>query len=68
MKTHRSSRREFLGLTGAGLAGGLAGVPSFGATAAAAAGSADASDADLVVLNAKVYTMDAACRERRRSR
>ncbi|HEY2905886.1 MAG TPA: amidohydrolase [Vicinamibacterales bacterium] len=59
MKKHHHSRREFLGLTGAGLVGGLAAVPSFVATAAAAAPVAEARDADLVVLNAKVYTMDA---------
>src|SRR5580700_5034524 len=41
--THRHSRREFLGLTAAGIAG----------TAAA-----DAQDADLVVFNANVYTVD----------
>jgi predicted amidohydrolase YtcJ len=57
MSTHRRSRREFVGLTGAGLAG-LAGVPWLGA-APAAAPAADAQDADLVVLNAKVYTVDA---------
>jgi len=58
MSKHRHSRREFLELTSAGLAVGLAGVPSFGATASAAPVD-DARDADLVVLNAKVYTMDA---------
>jgi hypothetical protein len=60
MKNHHHSRREFLGLAGAGVAAGLGVVPSFGATAAAAAApAAEAGDADLVVLNAKVYTMDA---------
>ncbi len=59
MKKHRRSRREFLGLTGAGLAGGLAAIPSFSATVSAAAQSAaEARDADLLVLNAKVYTVD----------
>jgi predicted amidohydrolase YtcJ len=57
MGQHRHSRREFVGLTGAGIAG-LAGTPWFGATAAAAP-AADAQDADLVVINAKVYTVDA---------
>ncbi len=59
MRTHRHSRREFVGLTGAGIAG-LASAPWLGATpvTAAAAPAADA-DADLVVLNAKVYTVDA---------
>jgi predicted amidohydrolase YtcJ len=55
MAKHRFSRREFmefLGLSGAGIAG--AQWP--GATAAAAADSAQ--DADLVVFNAKVYTVD----------
>jgi predicted amidohydrolase YtcJ len=58
MAKHRFSRREFmefLGLSGAGLAT-LAGAQWPGATAAAAADSAQ--DADLVVFNAKVYTVD----------
>lgn len=46
------SRREFLGLTGAGLAGALA-----DARRARAAG---AQDPELVVFNAKVYTVDGA--------
>jgi predicted amidohydrolase YtcJ len=57
MRQHRPSRREFVGLTGAGIAG-LASAPWLAATAAAAA-AADAQDADLVVFNAKVYTVDA---------
>jgi predicted amidohydrolase YtcJ len=60
MNKHRHSRREFLGLTGAGVAVGLAGVPAFGAAATAAAPVDEARDADLIVLNAKVYTMDPA--------
>ncbi|MEA2947867.1 MAG: hypothetical protein QOI40_3197 [Alphaproteobacteria bacterium] len=61
MAKHRFSRREFmefLGLSGAGIAGiaGIAGAQWPGATAAAAADSAQ--DADLVVFNAKVYTVD----------
>jgi len=40
---HRHSRREFLGLTAAGIAG---------------AAAAEAQDADLVVFNANVYTVD----------
>jgi len=48
------SRRTFLGLTGAGIAG-FAGGPWLGIARAA-----DAQDADLVVFNAKVYTVDAA--------
>jgi predicted amidohydrolase YtcJ len=54
----RLSRRAFVGLSGAGLVG-IAGAPWLGATTTAAAAS-DAQDADLVVFNAKVYTVDAA--------
>jgi len=51
----RHNRREFLNLTGAGLAGALgASLPAAAAEAPAAAGQ----DADLIVFNAKVYTMD----------
>jgi len=56
MKNQRHTRRSFVGLAGAGLAG-LAGASWPGAAIAAAA---DAQDPDLVVLNAKVYTVDAA--------
>jgi hypothetical protein len=49
---HRS-RREFMGLTAAGVAGAF--TPGWLSTVAAWAG-----DPDLVVLNAKVYTMDPA--------
>jgi predicted amidohydrolase YtcJ len=53
MTKHTCSRRSFIGMAGAGVAG--AAVPRW----AAAAGSfADARDADLVVFNAKVYTVD----------
>jgi predicted amidohydrolase YtcJ len=55
MGQQRHSRREFVSLTGAGIAG-LASATCLGATAAATA--ADAQDADLVVFNAKVYTVD----------
>src|SRR5262249_55420650 len=60
MKNERRSRREFLGLTGAGLAGAV-GAPAFAlrASAGQASQTVDAHDADLVVFNAKVYTMDA---------
>ena len=50
MKNH--SRREFLGSTGAGIAAALGG-PWSGIAAAA-----EGQDADLVVFNAKVYTVD----------
>ena len=49
---HRRSRREFLGIAGAGIAG-LVARPW---TALAAA--AETQNADLVVFNAKVYTVD----------
>ncbi len=49
MTNRRSSRREFLGLTGAGLAG-LTGVSWLRA--------ADTQNPDLVVFNANVYTVD----------
>jgi predicted amidohydrolase YtcJ len=52
--SNRSSRREFMGLTAAGTAG--LGMPALGAQTATTA--PDARDADLVVLNAKVYTVD----------
>ncbi len=52
----RHGRREFIGLTGAGIAG-AAGAPWFGA-ASASAQTVDAHDVDLVVVNAKVLTMD----------
>ena len=49
MTNRRSSRREFLGLTGAGLAG---------LTSASWLRAADTQNPDLVVFNAKVYTVD----------
>jgi predicted amidohydrolase YtcJ len=54
-KSHRS-RREFLGLTGASLA--AAGLPGLGAIRTVVAAAAEPQDADLVVFNAKVYTVD----------
>src|SRR5262245_43434432 len=51
------SRREFIGLTSAATAGVIAGSSPDGSLAGAA--TADAPDADLVVFNAKVYTVDA---------
>jgi len=56
MTNERRNRREFFGLAGAGLAGAVAG-PWLGGTSVQAA-AVDA-DADLVVFNAKVYTVDA---------
>ncbi|MBI3491439.1 MAG: amidohydrolase [Acidobacteria bacterium] len=57
----KHNRREFVSLTGAGLAG-LAAAPWLDATDVAAAVPApvgiDAQDADLIVINAKVYTVD----------
>jgi predicted amidohydrolase YtcJ len=49
---HRKSRREFLGVTGAALTGAI-GVPW-----QANPPASQAQDADLVVFNAKVYTVD----------
>jgi predicted amidohydrolase YtcJ len=53
----RHSRRDFLGLTGAGIAAAV-GAPRLGVARAMAA-VLDPQDADLVVFNAKVYTVDA---------
>ncbi|HWW85885.1 MAG TPA: amidohydrolase [Vicinamibacterales bacterium] len=58
MTRQSRSRREFMGLTGAGLAG-VAGASWLSGTPASAAGVADTQDPDLVVLNAKVYTLEA---------
>src|SRR5215471_2181047 len=55
MTNESRNRREFFGLAGAGLAGAVAG-PWLGGTSVQAA-AVDA-DADLVVFNAKVYTVD----------
>ena len=56
MKNDRHSRRQFLGLTGSGM------VTAFGATGLGTvttlAQAPDTRDADLVVFNAKVYTVD----------
>src|SRR5215471_18538292 len=48
----RQNRREFLGVTGGGLAGAIT------APWQAPAPSSQVRDADLVVFNAKVYTVD----------
>ncbi len=54
--SERHTRRGFMGLTGAAMAGAL-GSPWFTSTVAGAAG-AEAGNADLVVFNAVVYTVD----------
>src|SRR5262245_47689170 len=56
METRRHSRREFLGLTGASVVGAAGG--SCPAILRASAASAADTDADLVVFNANVYTVD----------
>jgi len=56
-KDDRRNRREFLGLAGAGVVSAFASPASAGQ--APLAQTVDAHDADLVVFNAKVYTMDA---------
>src|SRR5207248_5420132 len=53
----RPGRREFIGLTGAGVAGAIA-APWLGGGTPAAAQTVDAHDVDLVVLNATVHTVD----------
>jgi predicted amidohydrolase YtcJ len=58
MNRHGQNRREFLGLTGVGVAG-LASSGLMGATASAETQNLDPRSADLVVFNAKVYTLDA---------
>src|SRR6201997_2515105 len=59
MNKQRQSRREFLGLTGAGLTGiacsSVLGVTAFSETQAT---DDDPRHADLVVFNAKIYTVD----------
>jgi len=59
MKNHGHSRRQFIGLTGAGIAGAIGGT-WLGAAATVEAQDADrkTQDADLVVFNAKVYTVE----------
>src|SRR5439155_4051444 len=61
MSNERPTRRQFVGATGAAIAG-LAGAPWRVAAMqpAQAAAVADPRDADLIVFNAKVYTVDAA--------
>jgi hypothetical protein len=55
MAKHHYTRRGFMGLSGAGIAG-VVGVRWLGGTAVAAVDSAQ--DPDFVVFNAKVYTVD----------
>lgn len=55
MNKHKCDRRRFIGLAGTGIAAAAAGP-----WLRAAASAASPRDADLVVLNAKVYTVDAA--------
>src|SRR5262245_53799646 len=57
MRKERHSHRSFMGLAGSGVAGVLSGT-SLGSSPTYAA-APDTQDADLVVFNAKVYTMDA---------
>ena len=59
MGKNRHNRREFVGLAGAGLAA-FAGAPWTAEAGQAAAAPAQPQDADLIVTNAKVYTVDAA--------
>ena len=54
--SERHTRRGFMGLTG-GVIGAAVGTPWFTTTVAGAAG-AESGNADLVVTNAKVYTID----------
>ena len=54
--SERRTRREFMGLTGTAITGAFSGPWLGGASMAAAA--AEAGNADLVVFNAKVYTVD----------
>ncbi|MDH4062987.1 MAG: amidohydrolase [Acidobacteriota bacterium] len=60
MNKDQRNRREFLNVTGAGVAG-LVGAPWLGDSArvqAAQAGASGGRDPDLIVVNAKVYTVD----------
>ena len=58
MKKDCHSRREFLGMTGIGMAGVISGGWPNVATAEARDTDADPQNADLVVHNANVYTVD----------
>ena len=58
--TGRQSRRDFMGLTAAGIAGAITPPWLLDARGVFAAFSAPGPDPDLVVFNANVYTIDAA--------
>ena len=62
MNHDRHNRREFLNVTGAGIAGFIGAPalanPAHAGTIQAAQAAADPRDPDLVVVNARVYTMD----------
>jgi predicted amidohydrolase YtcJ len=57
-KSERRSRRQFMGLAGSGLAG-AAMAPWLGGAAAQGQAALDPREPDLIVINAKVYTVDA---------
>src|SRR5580692_5318528 len=59
MRKNRHNRREFLGLTGVGMAGIAGGTFLGSAVSVEAQAGAETRNADLVVFNAKVYTVDA---------
>src|ERR1039457_2748070 len=60
MKNDRHSRRDFISLTGAGIAGVVGGTwPRAAASAETQSAALTPQDVDLVVFNAKVYTVDA---------
>jgi len=56
--SNRRNRRQFLGVTAAGLAGAVGSQFAGSTPVAAQTRPADARDADLIVVNAKVYTVD----------
>jgi predicted amidohydrolase YtcJ len=60
MKQGRHSRRQFINVTGAAVAGitGASSIDLAGAITQAPAAMAGGHDPDLIVINAKVYTMD----------
>ena len=63
MKTREQNRRSFMGFAGAGLAGIAAGPwagPAAAGAATTGAPGVDVQDADLVVFNARVFTVDVA--------